>query len=90
MKKAMIHILGTIILLGIGCILFKVGIETLPRNILDIIFSRIVIYTVGLISLLVIVDTQRLKIPYWWLWFLGVFILMPIFLPLYLIRRSRL
>lgn len=92
MGKIIINVFGTIILLGVGCILFRIGINSngFLGDVMYILFARGGLYFVVIISLIVLLDAYMQKNEYWWLWYLSTLILLPVALPLYLKNRSNL
>jgi len=90
MKRVIIHILGTIILLGVGAALFVTGIngEGIIKKMMDIFFgSRGLMIGVFLLCIVLYIDALKRKMPYAFLWLLGMFVLPIIAIPLYLIIR---
>lgn len=71
---------------------FKVGVESegVARKILDFVMTHGILYIIAVISMFVLVDGIKHEIPYRWLWFLGVLVLLPVALPIYLIARREI
>lgn len=92
MNKILIHVFGTIILVGVGAFLFKLGIESdgIGKTILDFVCQKPVLYFLAALDMLVVIDAVKRKMSYAFLWGLGVLVLPIIALPLYLVMRSRI
>ncbi|MBR4384487.1 MAG: PLDc N-terminal domain-containing protein [Selenomonadaceae bacterium] len=94
MNRILIHIFGTIIILGFGALLFVAALGSendVVKKILELFFggrAMPLIINSGL-SIAFYVDALKRQIPYAWLWFLGMFVLPIIGIVIYLLKRPR-
>lgn len=95
MKKILIHILGTIIILGSGFFLFLAALNSenvLVQKILNgFVGGRgtpLLVYFV--LCMVLYIDAVKRKMPYAWLWCAGMFSFPIIGIVIYLMKRPPL
>ena len=95
MKKVLIHVLGTIIILGGGSLLFLAALSSenvlVQKTLEFFLASRAMplIVNSGL-SMVFYMDAVKRKMPYAWLWCVGMFSFPIIGIVIYLMKRPPL
>ena len=92
MNKILIHIIGTIVILGFGAVLFVTGLESdgiLGKVVNGFCSSRLALYGHSLFCMCIYIDALKRKVPYAFLWLFIMFILPVVGVFIYLALAKR-